>query len=80
VVVIVPVIELIRDVMQKNAQSVWPWVSLGIISAIFIGFTLLTPWFYKKLFSAAWMEDFHRLDMTEVAAHYTAHKEEPGEG
>ena len=67
-IAVVPVLMLVFSVLRYlNLSHISAFVSMGIIVLIFIGFTLLSPMSYTHLFSSDWIEDFRRLDMSELA-------------
>ncbi|NLW78941.1 MAG: helix-turn-helix transcriptional regulator [Ruminococcaceae bacterium] len=63
-ILFVPAAIISSDLLKAHAPQLLPWVTLGICLAVGVGFILATPASFKYLFSADWMEDFRKTDMT----------------
>lgn len=65
-VVFSPVITVSSDLVESYAPKALPLVSMLFILACGIAFLMLSPYSYKHLFSAAWMKDIYKQDMSLI--------------
>jgi DNA-binding CsgD family transcriptional regulator len=62
---LLPLTTLSDDIIEGYFPRLLPVVTLILVLAAFIAFTLASPYSFKYLFSTGWMEDYRRKDMTQ---------------
>jgi DNA-binding CsgD family transcriptional regulator len=62
---LLPLTTLSDDIAESYFPHLLQAIALILVLALFIGFTLASPYSFKYLFSTGWMEDYRRTDMTK---------------
>ena len=63
-VILSPLTTLSDELINSWLPQYSPAITLVFVLIISIGFLMLSPISYKRLFSAEWIEDLHKTDMT----------------
>jgi DNA-binding CsgD family transcriptional regulator len=65
-VILSPITTLSDDVVSAFFPEAVPAATLALVLVIVIGFMMTSPYSYKYLFSAVWLADLHKGDMTMI--------------
>jgi DNA-binding CsgD family transcriptional regulator len=63
-VILSPITTLSDDVVESMFPNMLPVITLVYVLVITLGLLMASPYSYKYLFSAGWISDLHKADMT----------------